>query len=216
MPQRLRVVRLLQVEGAQERVPAAVAADGQQQVDEGTMFGCRDVLWPSAQCPVVCRELCVQRGPRGHDGTVQCRCNARWFSIGTGHTFFFLPDEAATLCSPVPVELAQRREFICDDDRKDPVRCYSSLCRAVRARPPLDLTTQDAGDGGRRLSWSSPYPSSSSLNQNLTYRLSYRADGQDNWTVSTDTSLFVKLKPKIPEVILDVSLQLKRQFPKST
>ena len=54
----------------------------------------------------------------------------------------------------------------------------------VRARPPVNLSSFEAGDGGQRLQWSSPYPPSSSLNQNLTYQLGYRTQAQDFWTVS--------------------------------
>ncbi|KAI4822241.1 hypothetical protein KUCAC02_007800 [Chaenocephalus aceratus] len=68
------------------------------------------------------------------------------------------------------------------------------LSHHVRARPPVNLSCHDGGDGGRRLSWSSPYPSSSSLNRNLTYQLSYRTHGQDNWTSEDVTNTSVKLE----------------------
>lgn len=58
------------------------------------------------------------------------------------------------------------------------------LCFTVRAKPPVGLSFDDAGDRGWRLTWSSPYPSSSSLNKNITYEISYRKDGQSDWTVS--------------------------------
>lgn len=67
------------------------------------------------------------------------------------------------------------------------------LCCTVRARPPVNLFTHDAGDGGRQLSWSSPYPPSSSLNQKIMYQLSYRTETQDNWTVSMKHMLPVKI-----------------------
>lgn len=58
------------------------------------------------------------------------------------------------------------------------------LCFTVRAKPPVGLSFDDAGDRGWRLTWSSPYPSSSSLNKNITYEISYRKDRQSDWTVS--------------------------------
>lgn len=63
----------------------------------------------------------------------------------------------------------------------------------MRAQPPDNLSTRDTGDGGRLLSWSSPYPSSSSLNQNITFQLSYRTDGQDSWKVSIKHSVHTLL-----------------------
>ncbi|XP_010773715.1 uncharacterized protein [Notothenia coriiceps] len=111
------------------------------------------------------REQCLPCGAedeREHR-TVQCRYETRTFAIGIKHTVFFL--ENNTLCSSVPHKPLD-------------------LSQHLRARPPVNLSSHDGGDGGRRLSWSSPYPSSSSLNRNLTYQLSYRTHGQDKWTVS--------------------------------
>lgn len=56
--------------------------------------------------------------------------------------------------------------------------------QTVRAKPPVKLSFDNASDGGWRLTWSSPYPSSSSLNKNITYEISYRKDGESDWTVS--------------------------------
>uniref|UniRef100_A0A8D3A3A1 Fibronectin type-III domain-containing protein n=1 Tax=Scophthalmus maximus TaxID=52904 RepID=A0A8D3A3A1_SCOMX len=117
------------------------------------------------------RNLCVPYDPPYQDehGTVQCRYKTLAFSIGIKHTVFFLKN--ATVCSsvaPEPLDLSLH----------------------LRAREPANLSTHDPGDGGRRVSWSSPYPSTSSLDKNLTYQLSYRPDDQDNWTTEdvTDTS----------------------------
>ncbi|KAK5885288.1 hypothetical protein CesoFtcFv8_019015 [Champsocephalus esox] len=122
------------------------------------------------------REQCLPCGAL-EDGrehrTVQCRYETRTFSIGIKHTVFFL--ENNTLCSSVP-------------------HTPLDLSQHLRARPPVNLSCHDGGDGGRRLSWSSPYPSSSSLNRNLTYQLSYRTHGQDNWTSEDVTNTSVKLE----------------------
>ncbi|KAL3054136.1 hypothetical protein OYC64_006465 [Pagothenia borchgrevinki] len=124
------------------------------------------------------REQCLPCGAeeeREHR-TVQCRYETRVFSIGIKHTVFFL--ENNTLCSSVPHKPLD-------------------LSQHLRARPPVNLSSHDGGDGGdggRRLSWSSPYPSSSSLNRNLTYQLSYRTHGQDNWTSEDVTNTSVKLE----------------------
>ncbi|XP_071060194.1 LOW QUALITY PROTEIN: cytokine receptor common subunit beta [Pseudochaenichthys georgianus] len=122
------------------------------------------------------REQCLPCGAL-EDGrehrTVQCRYETRTFSIGIKHTVFFL--ENNTLCSSVPHKPLD-------------------LSQHLRARPPVNLSCHDGGDGGRRLSWSSPYPSSSSLNRNLTYQLSYRTHGQDNWTSEDVTNTSVKLE----------------------
>ncbi|KAJ4932186.1 hypothetical protein JOQ06_010611 [Pogonophryne albipinna] len=121
------------------------------------------------------REQCLPCG--AEDGrehrTVQCRDETRTFAIGIKHTVFFL--ENNTLCSSVPHKPLD-------------------LSQHLRARPPVNLSSRDGGDGGRRLSWSSPYPSSSSLNRNLTYQLSYRTHGQDNWTSEDVTNTSVKLE----------------------
>ncbi|KAF3846697.1 hypothetical protein F7725_003775 [Dissostichus mawsoni] len=121
------------------------------------------------------REQCLPCGAedeREHR-TVQCRYETRAFAIGIKHTVFFL--ENNTLCSSVPHKPLD-------------------LSQHLRARPPVNLSSHDGGDGGRRLSWSSPYPSSSSLNRNLTYQLSYRTHGQDNWTSEDVTNTSVKLE----------------------
>lgn len=130
----------------------------------------------------------------------QCRYKTRAFSIGIKHTVYFLKKTTETLCSSVsqrPLDLSQHCEFTGHLSIRAVAftvafiitlqSCHHatcSLCCTVRARPPVNLSTHGAGDGGRRLSWSSPYPSSSSLNKNITYQLSHRTDTQDNWTVS--------------------------------
>lgn len=58
------------------------------------------------------------------------------------------------------------------------------MCFTVKAKPPVGLSFRDAGDGGWRLTWSSPYPPSSSLNKNITYEVSYQGDGESHWVVS--------------------------------
>ncbi|XP_041813080.1 cytokine receptor common subunit beta isoform X2 [Chelmon rostratus] len=131
------------------------------------------------------REQCLPYGPAAQDTsehrTVQCRYKTSALSIGIRHTVFFLKEKTETLCSSVP-------------------RKPLALSQRLRARPPVGLSTHDAGDGGRRLSWSSPYPSSSSLNRNITYQLRYRTDRQDNWTTEsvTNTSLTLEKRLLLP------------------
>ncbi|XP_068575073.1 cytokine receptor common subunit beta [Cebidichthys violaceus] len=128
------------------------------------------------------RKQCTPYGAEVQDAseprTVQCRYETRVFSIGIIHTVFFLKKKTLTFCSSVPHKLLDLSEHL-------------------RARPPVNLSTRGAGDGGRRLSWSSPYPSSSSLNKHITYQLSYRTDRQDNWTTEDVTNTSVKLEKRL-------------------
>uniref|UniRef100_A0A665WSM0 Interleukin-3 receptor class 2 subunit beta-like n=1 Tax=Echeneis naucrates TaxID=173247 RepID=A0A665WSM0_ECHNA len=126
------------------------------------------------------RELCVPYSPRVPDDhrTVQCRYNTRAFSIGIEHTVFFVEKETLTACSSVP-------------------RRFLDLSQQLRTRTPKGLSTYEAADGSRWLSWSSPYASSSSLNKNLTYQLSYRADTQDHWSTVNVTNTNVKLDEQL-------------------
>uniref|UniRef100_A0A3Q3VL98 Fibronectin type-III domain-containing protein n=1 Tax=Mola mola TaxID=94237 RepID=A0A3Q3VL98_MOLML len=128
------------------------------------------------------REQCMPFGtPAQHESErriVQCRYNDTAFSIGINHTVFFLEDTKQTHCSyvsPRPLDLSKR----------------------LRARPPVNLSTHDAGNGGRLLRWHSPYPSSSSLNQNITYQLSYRRDGEDNWMTEDARNTSMKLEKQL-------------------
>lgn len=126
------------------------------------------------------RTLCVPYGAAVQEAseyrTVQCRYNTRTFSIGINHTVFFLKEK--TLCSSDPHKPLE-------------------LLQHLRARPPVNLFTHDAGDGGRQLSWSSPYPPSSSLNQKIMYQLSYRTETQDNWTTEYVTNTSTKLDKQL-------------------
>lgn len=137
-------------------------------------------------CP--CRQLCVPHNAADTAGhrNVHCRYETTELAIGINHTVFFLQNQTLSICSlHQPVDLLQHCEF----DRQSDLDC--SLCSitcccscvAVRALPPVNLSTHDPGDGGRILQWASPY-SSSSLNQQLIYQLSYRTHRQDSWTVS--------------------------------
>ncbi|CAN9505154.1 unnamed protein product [Ophioblennius macclurei] len=62
-----------------------------------------------------------------------------------------------------------------------------NLHHHLKALPPVNLSSHDAGGGARRLRWDSPYPSSSSLDANITYQLGYRTpdddDDGDSWTI---------------------------------
>ncbi|CAG5897535.1 unnamed protein product [Menidia menidia] len=113
------------------------------------------------------RALCVPldaANPAEHR-TVRCSYETTVFAIAITHTVFFLDNRTAALCSSAPHRSVD-------------------LFDHMRALPPVNVSSVGAGDGGRRLSWASPYPPSSSLNRNLTYQLSYRAQAQDLWTVS--------------------------------
>lgn len=127
------------------------------------------------------REQCVPYNVAAQDAgehrTAQCRYPTRALAIGIQHNVFFL-GKKDSLCSSVPHK---------------PLK----LSQHLRARPPVDLSTHDAGDGGRRLSWSSPYPSSSSLNRNIMYQLSYRTDTEDSWTTKVVTKTSVKLEKQM-------------------
>ncbi|XP_040010489.1 cytokine receptor common subunit beta [Xiphias gladius] len=122
------------------------------------------------------RKLCVPYTPpvQEKNENVQCRYKTNVFSIGISHTVFFDKNETLSNCSSVP-------------------RKPLDVSQHLRARPPVDLSTHDASDGGQRLNWSSPYPSSSPLNKNLTYQLSYRTDRQD-WTTEDVTNTSIKLE----------------------
>ncbi|KAF3700440.1 Interleukin-3 receptor class 2 subunit beta [Channa argus] len=121
------------------------------------------------------RTLCVPYSPPVQDqpGTVHCKYKADAFSIGTKHTVFFLRNDS------VPSSVPQQ-----------PVGLFQHL----RARTPVKLSTHDAGDEGRRLTWSSPYPSSSALNKELTYQLRFRTDRQNSWTTKDVTNTSVTLE----------------------
>ncbi|XP_049416658.1 cytokine receptor common subunit beta [Epinephelus fuscoguttatus] len=128
------------------------------------------------------KEQCVPYGAKEQDAsghrTVQCRYKTRAFSIGIEHTVFFLKDKTQRNCSSV-----QHKRL--------------DLSQHLRARPPVNLSIHDGGDGGRWLSWSSPYSPSSTLNRNITYQLSYRTDEQDNWTSEEVTNTSVKLEKRL-------------------
>ncbi|XP_069557520.1 LOW QUALITY PROTEIN: cytokine receptor common subunit beta [Brachyistius frenatus] len=123
------------------------------------------------------RKLCTPH-PVAEHRMVHCKYKTRTFSIGIKHTVFFLKNETLSLCSSVPNKSLD-------------------LFQHLKARPPLNLSTHDAGDGGRRLRWSSPYPSFSSLNRNLTYQLSYRTHREDNWITLDVANTSLKLERRL-------------------
>ncbi|XP_023145249.1 cytokine receptor common subunit beta [Amphiprion ocellaris] len=126
------------------------------------------------------RELCepYSAADTAEGKTVHCRYKTPLFVIGVKHTVFFLKNNTENICSSV------RRTSL-------------DLFQHVRALPPVNLSTHEAGDGGRRILWSSPYPSSSSLSRNLSYQLSYRTHSQDSWTTENVTISTVKLERRV-------------------
>ncbi|KAM9844005.1 cytokine receptor common subunit beta [Aulostomus maculatus] len=121
------------------------------------------------------REPCVPYSAPVQDGDElrisQCQYKTNSFRISTKHTVLFLKNQ--TVSSSKPLDLSQH----------------------LRARPPVGFSSHATGDEGRLLTWSSPYPSSSSLN--LMYSLSYRAERQDNWTIKEVISTAVKLEKRL-------------------
>ncbi|XP_043956673.1 cytokine receptor common subunit beta [Gambusia affinis] len=105
------------------------------------------------------------------DGVVQCRHKTRVLGLGTSHTVFFVNNQTASLCSSSK---------------------HTSL--RLRARPPGGLTASEESDGSYWLKWSSPYPPSSSLNQNVSYQLSFRTQVEDEWTTQTVAETSVRLE----------------------
>ncbi|KAM4531488.1 cytokine receptor common subunit beta [Odontesthes bonariensis] len=125
-------------------------------------------------------ELCVplDAANASEPGGVHCRYETNLFVIGALHTVFFLNNNTMAACSSVPHDSV-------------------ALSQRLRARPPLNLSSLEAGEGGQRLQWSSPYPPSSSLNTNLTYQLGYRTQDQDFWTIENVTTTSVTLERQL-------------------
>lgn len=125
------------------------------------------------------RKLCEPFSAADEGRTVHCRFKTPLLLIGVKHAVFFLENNTENICSSV------RRTSL-------------DVFQHVRALPPVNLSTHEAGDGGRRILWSSPYPSSSSLSRNLSYQLSYRTHRQDSWTLTEDvTTTTVKLEKRL-------------------
>ncbi|XP_032443540.1 cytokine receptor common subunit beta isoform X1 [Xiphophorus hellerii] len=124
-------------------------------------------------------ELCVpfKDEKTTEDGVVQCRYKTLVLGVGISHTVFFTNNQTTSFCSSskhTSLDLVQR----------------------LRAHPPGGLTASEESDGSYWLKWSSPYPPSSSLNQNLSYQLSFRTQDEDGWTT---------------EAVADTSVRLERQ-----
>ncbi|XP_030591898.1 cytokine receptor common subunit beta [Archocentrus centrarchus] len=124
------------------------------------------------------RKLCV---PYDATNLANCRYETNVFSIGIIHTAFFRENKTLSTCSSASHK---------------PLR----LLQHLRTLPPVNLSTHDAADGGRKLIWSSPYPPSSSLNNNLTYQLSYKMHRQSSWTTVdvTNTSMTLERQLLLP------------------
>ncbi|XP_076020721.1 cytokine receptor common subunit beta isoform X2 [Genypterus blacodes] len=114
-----------------------------------------------------------QAADTGHR-SVQCTHHTRIFANTISHRFFFRP----------------RTQTVCPSALHKPLE----LLQHLRVHPPVKLSTHGTADGGRALRWSSPYPSSPNLSKNLTYQLSHRREGQEEWTVNNVTSTHMKLE----------------------
>ncbi|XP_035511668.1 cytokine receptor common subunit beta isoform X2 [Morone saxatilis] len=121
---------------------------------------------------------CLPYGNASQHRRFQCRYETRAFAISIKHTVFFLKNKTETICSSVP-----HRPL--------------NLSQHLRAHPPVNLSTHVEGDGGQHLTWSSFYPSTSSLNKNIMYQLSYRTETQDNWTTEDVTNTSMKLEKQL-------------------
>lgn len=95
------------------------------------------------------------------NGTRECQYKTDVFSPYTTYTAFF--DDPLKRCSSIQ---PRRRD----------------LSLLLRALTPVDLTTSSTEEGGRLITWSSPYPQSSALNDEITYQVNYRPHGRDDWT----------------------------------
>ncbi|XP_028267056.1 cytokine receptor common subunit beta isoform X2 [Parambassis ranga] len=124
------------------------------------------------------RQLCVPHNAAHTAGhrNMHCRYETADLSIGINHTVFFLQNQTLSICS---------------------LHQSVDLFQHLKARSPVNLSTHDPGDGGRKLRWSSPY-SSPSLNQQLIYQLSYRTHGEDSWTTKDIKHTSVKLEALRP------------------
>ncbi|XP_024128183.1 cytokine receptor common subunit beta isoform X2 [Oryzias melastigma] len=117
-------------------------------------------------------EPCVPSDVPDDPGFDHCTYETSPFAIGASHALFFTKNKTLSLSSADPEPVA--------------------LLQELRALSPVNLSSYEVGDGGRRLQWVSPYPSSSSLK--LKYRLSYRAESDDHWTTVSLTETSVTLK----------------------
>ncbi|KAG7334900.1 hypothetical protein KOW79_001496 [Hemibagrus wyckioides] len=74
---------------------------------------------------------------------------------------------------------------------------------------PTNFSEKKSIDGNRVLSWSSPYPPSSPLTQNLTYQLKYRKHKHD-WTVVdniSDTKFVIDSRMLLPAYIYEARVR---------
>lgn len=123
------------------------------------------------------RKLCVPLRSENatEDGVVKCRYETPLFAMSVNHTMFFVNNQTASLCSS--------SKHISKD-----------LVQHLRARPPENLTVSEESDGSHLLRWSSPYPPSSSLSQNLTYEVSFRTQDGDAWNNQEVENTSMKLE----------------------
>ncbi|XP_031417218.1 cytokine receptor common subunit beta [Clupea harengus] len=124
-------------------------------------------------CVVTSREEC--------DGVLTVRClydaSNISFTIGRKYTFYFH--------SPL---------------QSKPQHLSANLAQHVRVMTPQNLTVVPLQEvRGHRLSWDSPYPSSSPLTSDLRYQVTYGTPGQDWTTVHrNDTALEIKGETLLP------------------
>lgn len=112
--------------------------------------------------------------PSDVEGTRVCRYETGIFSPGTYYTAYF--KEHPDLCPSV-----------------QPSRQDVSLL--LRSLSPNDLTPHTSKDRGTLITWSSPYPQSPALNNDITYQVNYRRRGHDDWTDEQLSDTQKKLDP---------------------
>ncbi|XP_038123628.1 cytokine receptor common subunit beta isoform X1 [Cyprinodon tularosa] len=128
-------------------------------------------------------KLCVPSEAENKDeeGVVHCRYKTHSFVQGINHAVFLINNQTTSLCSSSQ-------------------HTSQDLVQHLRARPPRNLYVSEESDGNQTLLWSSTYPSSSSLNRNLTYELSFRMQAEDQWTTETvaNTSITLQRQRLLP------------------
>lgn len=114
--------------------------------------------------------------PSDIEGIRECRFETRVFSPKTIYKALF--NDTLELCSSIQ-------------------HTPQVLSQLLRALEPVNLTTSATDGRGRLITWSSPYPQSSALNDDITYEVNYRQHGQNEWTVVVQPNKQMKLDEKL-------------------